>query len=1554
MSLCPIPVGLRRQLPSPDDSPWSLDPNASARMTPVAGKNYATALLSPFDREAYFVQRYFQQDPPPGFGIKAIHVIHNNDLQKSFESALAPMEVMATTFRPNWDQVEPKDTRKDAMGRLATMTQEFNPFSHQRDPHGPPTVYNGVSVLPLWHGTASHVAEAISNTGFTYFGKTPSGGLASGSTDDGFFGKGIYLTSSADYANKYVPSSERDRGTLLLCWAAFREPFPIVSDVPFSNPGNVPTDMQNIRGQTLFGSYNAHYIPVRSIDPDDPSNLNYYPCAINEQPRYDEFVVKEAAQTLVRYRIELGVTLPHALPTAQLMNVSHASKAPVHKLYPNPEDNPLIRAQLESPGQSLSVEESTSLLTQCIKYGTLRAKKAKDRDMLLLIGNTGAGKSTTANYLAGCTMQAVNPRDIGMSGISKIIVVVPPEKGGALAEVMPIGHTKASKTFMPHIETPPGAHPLTYCDCPGFLDNRGAEINIANAVNIRAAIQQAKSVKMLILINYFSLLADRGRGLKDVLKICTNLFGQPETLLQNKHSLLIGVTNTPLDLTLPELKNWIVEDSVPLMKNLQDRLFFFDPLDRVSEETGRWNRENCLSQIEKLKPITSHRKIFNTVLTDEDENSLVRISEEIGNNVEKALREKNYPEAASQLRSLEELSIIEHITLERLIRSQLERLQGHFYKYINQFKSYCSLDKFTEARNLFTELQLALFHFPKLTPFFNQEQLPEYYSSCYQKYDQAQQRDLAFQKLLTDAEARSERSETRIQEFIVSLKNQEQAALAKSAEQEKSYQLHIQQLQAQINKITLNYEEAKRDLEKERQEREEKIAKRIEELSRSGMNEEAAKLTTVREQLSAEYDGKLRQAGGTFSQQIKEQHELQAQIERNKKEQEERHQQELAKIQAQTLAQEKAMAIARELEKEKLKKLAQEDAVQFKQEGDALYQENKFAEALKKYEESLSRLEMLSSKSLDVATCSFKIAETHQQVANLPSALEYYQKAASIQGLLAPNSPDLATVYHNMGQVYELKKEFPKALEHYHKSLEIRELDSQNRHHVAECHDHLKQVYTAQGKLGEAKGHHLKSLGIRMNFTPRSLREGGAHKLLKDDFFAELEEHQKNLAIQERLAPESIDLAAIYHNIGRAFQSQELLPEALEFYQKSCRMRERLIPNSLELAVSYHNIGLVYHNTQRFSESLEQYKKCLAIEESLIPDTMVVAATYNNIGRVYAEQKQFPEALIKYQKSLTIKERDNPDSITVATTSHNIGLVHQAQEKFSVALKYFEKSLAIRKRLASESLDLVASYQSVGSVLFSLKNLPEALQCTLQVVDLYKKLAPNSLILAAAHESARQIYYNLQQFSQAMEQQQLCLAIREKLVPDSLTLADTYFAQGDLLIRLAQSGSSKSYQDQLSEALQFYHKCLIIRESKHANNITIAECYSRIGNIYHAQGKESEAKASYQRSFTTRYPLESSGSVDDRLPNSTIELTPFIQRCKDYSSDRSDKVAAVCELQTLLERRAAGSIHSRDVLTHVEAVLNKPDNPILASWMLRKSDVKTLFENARDGIKLLR
>lgn len=71
-----------------------------------------------------------------------------------------------------------------------------------------------------------------------------------------------------------------------------------------------------------------------------------------------------------------------------------------------------------------------------------------------------------------------------------------------IPEIMKIGHSKKSATFVPG--TYKGR--FTWCDCPGFGDNRGEEINIANAVNIRKTLHCALSVRTVVIINHSSIM----------------------------------------------------------------------------------------------------------------------------------------------------------------------------------------------------------------------------------------------------------------------------------------------------------------------------------------------------------------------------------------------------------------------------------------------------------------------------------------------------------------------------------------------------------------------------------------------------------------------------------------------------------------------------------------------------------------------------------------------------------------------------------------------------------------------------------------------------------------------------------------------------------------------------------------------------------------------------------------------------------------------------------------------------------------------------------------
>ena len=301
-SALPIPDGLARLLASPK-TPWQISPNLFERTRKLASsdatKPYVACPVSPSDPEYDFVVKYFLNQKPPGLGIQSIECIHNPVQTQVFEVALLSMEAGAKSFPPSWMNEEPKEERASTIARWKAQTLQFSPVKIESAEKTRMIVT--AKALPLWHGTPRD--DAICSSGFTFFGKYKLATTQKGidpSTDDGYFGSGVYFTDSAHYASMYS-------NVLLLNWVSMREPFPVVSDVRIPNVGS---DMRGLRAKAAYKDYNCHFIPVTSVDPKDPQNMIYHPCHSTEPPDWDEFVVFQSAQTLPRFRVKLGVDFP--------------------------------------------------------------------------------------------------------------------------------------------------------------------------------------------------------------------------------------------------------------------------------------------------------------------------------------------------------------------------------------------------------------------------------------------------------------------------------------------------------------------------------------------------------------------------------------------------------------------------------------------------------------------------------------------------------------------------------------------------------------------------------------------------------------------------------------------------------------------------------------------------------------------------------------------------------------------------------------------------------------------------------------------------------------------------------------------------------------------------------------------------------------------------------------------------------------------------------------------------------------------------------------------
>ena len=369
----------------------------------------------------------------------------------------------------------------------------------------------------------------------------------------------------------------------------------------------------------------------------------------------------------------------------------------------------VVFRKLNDPGLKLSVDERLECLQGCIAAGECRAAKGDGCNMVMVIGNTGAGKSTLVNFLHGCVMESV--RLDSEQGRKKKVVRVSADS--EVKELMEIGHTNRSMTFIPDVERAPDGR-WTWVDCPGFLDNRGPEINIANAVNIKRTIARAQSVRVVVILNYHSLKSDRGKGVRDLAKILQALFSDAGRMQQLAGSVLLGVTQTPpadengdsneLEDIRGEVSDTtgLGEDEAAIITSLASSMFLYHPINKGAESWS--SREMLLEAIAALTPIDDPGDVFRTVLTLEDESALREIVQALASRVEAGLRERDYLLVGKTLASLNSIERVDNIFVTRLLSQARDGALNTVSQMREHAMQNLMLDLFEEAEHAIDEL----------------------------------------------------------------------------------------------------------------------------------------------------------------------------------------------------------------------------------------------------------------------------------------------------------------------------------------------------------------------------------------------------------------------------------------------------------------------------------------------------------------------------------------------------------------------------------------------------------------------------------------------------------------------------------------------------------------------------------------------------------------------------------------------------------------------------------------------------------------------------------
>jgi tetratricopeptide (TPR) repeat protein len=321
--------------------------------------------------------------------------------------------------------------------------------------------------------------------------------------------------------------------------------------------------------------------------------------------------------------------------------------------------------------------------------------------------------------------------------------------------------------------------------------------------------------------------------------------------------------------------------------------------------------------------------------------------------------------------------------------------------------------------------------------------------------------------------------------------------------------------------------------------------------------------------------------------------------------------------------------------------------------GAALHNEEKYAEAIAKYQKATE----VNPEHLK-AHYNWGLALANQE--KYEEAIGQFEKVIRID-------PDYAEAYNSWGNALKELGKNAEALEKFHKATDLKP------DFAVAFNSWAETLYEEKNYL-EAVKQYLQAIKI----DPNSASYENWIKAL-----AELSPEEREQAIGEFDANAKKDrkYASAYNSWGAALQNEEKNGEAIENYRKATEVDPQYL-------YAHYNWGLALANQKKYDEAIELYKKTLGIKADYVD-------AYNSWGLVLASQKKFEEAIEQYRKALQIEPK-------YADAYNSWGLALADQKKYEEAIRLYGEAVGIKS-------DFTDAYNSWGNALADQKKHKEAI-----------------------------------------------------------------------------------------------------------------------------------------------------------------------------------------------------------------------------------------------------
>ncbi|PRD23846.1 UNVERIFIED_CONTAM: hypothetical protein NCL1_45309 [Trichonephila clavipes] len=154
--------------------------------------------------------------------------------------------------------------------------------------------------------------------------------------------------------------------------------------------------------------------------------------------------------------------------------------------------------------------------------------RSEFKNVVMVLGNTGSGKSTFVQWIAGDNSKLVATEVAEKSG--EFIIEVNDRIGDS---------TIKSKTVFPELITDIDTDTAFY-DCPGFSDTRSTSHDIATTYFIKTVLDYVESIKLIFIINYPSVR--KGVERQDFMKLVRHVTDLVKDVVKFRNSIALMVS----------------------------------------------------------------------------------------------------------------------------------------------------------------------------------------------------------------------------------------------------------------------------------------------------------------------------------------------------------------------------------------------------------------------------------------------------------------------------------------------------------------------------------------------------------------------------------------------------------------------------------------------------------------------------------------------------------------------------------------------------------------------------------------------------------------------------------------------------------------------------------------------------------------------------------------------------------------------------------------------------------------------------------------------------